>query len=160
MGCLGEHSLKSEFLYGNPRQSVTPCIGLNDPSVDLLTHPVLMPRSRSSSIFLVGLWHGLRSERTAQPRPAWDPAHIVWVHLGKPAGFTMVETNPDRRLHCSRVGCEVRVVGITLADTRLKGDELLAIRDSFMCVAVHPCRVNKTIRIAVSAVMDYLESCT
>src|SRR3954466_13889569 len=28
-----------------------------------------------------------------------------------------------------------------------------------MCVAVHPCRVNKTIRIAASAVRDYLESC-
>ena len=58
-----------------------------------------------------------------------------------------------------RVGCEVRVVGIILADTRLKGDEILAVTDSFMCVAVHPCRVNKTIRIAASAVMDYLESC-
>ena len=112
----------------------------------------------SSSVFLVGLWHGLRSERTAQSRLAWDPAHIVWVHLGKPVGFTMVETNPDRHLHCSRVGCEVRVVGIILADTRLKGDEFLAIRDSFMCVAVHPCRVNQTIRIATFAVMDHLES--
>ena len=35
-----------------------------------------------------------------------------------------------------------------------------AVTDDFMCVAVHPCRVNKTIRIAVSAVMDYLEILT
>ena len=47
---------------------------------------------------------------------------------------------------------------IILADTRLKGDEIPAVTDGFMCVAVHPCRVNKTIRIAASAVMDYLET--
>ena len=47
---------------------------------------------------------------------------------------------------------------IILADTRLKGDEIPAVTDSFMCVAVHPFRVNKTIRIAASAVMDYLET--
>ena len=29
-----------------------------------------------------------------------------------------------------------------------------------MCVEVHPYRVNKTIRLAVSAVMDYLEILT
>src|SRR3954471_22116972 len=33
-----------------------------------------------------------------------------------------------------------------------------AVTDDHVCVAVHPCRVNKTIRIATSAVMDYLES--
>ena len=42
-----------------------------------------------------------------------------------------------------RIGCEVKVVEIILADTRLKGDEIPAVTDSFMCVAVHPCRVNK-----------------
>ena len=58
-----------------------------------------------------------------------------------------------------RIGTEVKVVEIILADTRLKGDEILAVTDGFMCVAVHPCRVNKTIRIGASAVRDYLESC-
>ena len=58
-----------------------------------------------------------------------------------------------------RIGCEVKVVEIILADTRLKGDEIPAVTDGFMCVEVHPCRVNKTIRIAASAVRDYLESC-
>ena len=67
----------------------------------------------------------------------------------------MVGTNPDRHLHYFRVCCEVRVVGIILADTRLKGDEYLAVTDSFMCVAVHPYRVNQTIRIDASTVMDY-----
>ena len=28
-----------------------------------------------------------------------------------------------------------------LADTRLRGDEFLAVTDEHMCVAVHPCRV-------------------
>ena len=80
--------------------------------------------------------------------------HNVWVRIGRPAGFKIAESNSVDR---SR---EVSVVGIILADTRLKGDEILAVTDSFMCVAVHPCRVNKSIRIAASAVMDYLESYT
>ena len=58
-----------------------------------------------------------------------------------------------------RVGCEVKVVEIILADTRLKGDEILAVTDGFMCVAVHPCSVKRTIRIATYAVMDYLVIC-
>src|SRR3954463_2541950 len=33
-----------------------------------------------------------------------------------------------------------------------------AVNDGHVCVAVHPCKVNKTIRIAASAVMDCLES--
>src|SRR3954462_5831523 len=33
-----------------------------------------------------------------------------------------------------------------------------AVTDDHVCVEVHPCRVNKTIRIAASAVMDCLES--
>src|SRR3954463_2450070 len=33
-----------------------------------------------------------------------------------------------------------------------------AVTDDHVCVAVHPCKVNKTIRIAASAVMDCLES--
>src|ERR1041385_7264709 len=33
-----------------------------------------------------------------------------------------------------------------------------AVTDDHVCVAVHPCRVNKTIRIAASAIRDYLES--
>ena len=33
-----------------------------------------------------------------------------------------------------------------------------AVTDDHVCVAVHPCKVNKTIRIAASAVMDFLES--
>ena len=33
-----------------------------------------------------------------------------------------------------------------------------AVTDDHMCVAVHPCKVIKTIRIAASAVMDCLES--
>src|SRR3954463_16270215 len=33
-----------------------------------------------------------------------------------------------------------------------------AVTDDHVCVAIHPCRVNKTIRIAASAVMDCLKS--
>src|SRR3954470_12445407 len=33
-----------------------------------------------------------------------------------------------------------------------------AVTDDHVCVAVHPCKVNKTIRIAASSVMDCLES--
>ena len=33
-----------------------------------------------------------------------------------------------------------------------------AVTDGHVCAAVHPCRVNKIIRIAASVVMDYLES--
>ena len=33
-----------------------------------------------------------------------------------------------------------------------------AVTDDHVCVEVHPCRVNKTLRIAASEVMDYLES--
>src|SRR4051812_11956974 len=44
--------------------------------LDLVPHPISNPRSRISLQVLVGLWHGLRSGRTAT-QTAWDPAHIV-----------------------------------------------------------------------------------
>ena len=42
-----------------------------------------------------------------------------------------------------RIGCEVNFVGVILADTHLKGEEISAVTDGFMFVALHPCRVKK-----------------
>src|ERR1041385_2107671 len=69
--------------------------------LDLLTHPFRCPDVaivQSSGRFVA--W--LLSERTDQPRPAYAPRTHIWVHFGKPAGFTIVVANPGRRLSWTR----------------------------------------------------------
>src|SRR3954470_9732394 len=69
--------------------------------LNLLTHPLRCPNVAVVRIF-GSLWPGSQvRERLIRDRISHH-AHIVWVHFGKPAGFTIVETNPGRRLSWTR----------------------------------------------------------
>src|SRR3954469_19226452 len=69
--------------------------------LNLLTHPLRCPDIPVVG-FLLSLWHGSQvRERLILDRLSHH-AHIVWVHFGKPAGFTIVLTNSDRRLSWTR----------------------------------------------------------
>src|SRR3954463_12462085 len=93
--------LKSEFLCGDPRRRVQPHIGLTDPS-QLTNSSPSMSRCRSSSEFCKVLWPGSQVRERLNLDRLSHHAHIVWVHFGKLAGFTIVVTNPDRRLSWTR----------------------------------------------------------
>src|SRR3954470_16198404 len=69
--------------------------------LNLLTHPLRVQMSQYFG-FLVSLWPGSQvRERLIRDQLSYH-AHIVWVHFSKPAGFTIVETNPGRRLSWTR----------------------------------------------------------
>src|ERR1041385_8603157 len=68
---------------------------------NLVHTPTSGGRSGPGGVDLLG-WLGPAIIVVASGPGCLRHAHIFWVHFGKPAGFTIVVANPDRRLSWTR----------------------------------------------------------
>src|SRR3954467_1082219 len=97
----------------NTALSLSSCVVIQEEECDhtlgsltplsLLTHPL-----RCSNVAVVRISGSQVTGRLNRDRLSHH-AHIVWVHFGKPVEFTIVVTNPDRRISWTRSAMRYRL---------------------------------------------------